>query len=255
MLRIWRDGPTGVPTRRAAAEGLARVRARVRRLRRDRRRPRTTTARSARSASPGLRAGHHGDDLRDRPPVRRAHQPGGDDRLHAHAALPGRATPSPTSPRSSPARRRGALVLLAVWTDKPAAPRRDRARRSAPARALLYEALLTAFLMFVIIAVATDTRAVGRRGRDRHRRHRRARRALRRPDHRRVDEPGPLVRAGARRRASGATSGSTSSGPIVGAALGALAYQLVRGEHPRRARRELMATSCSSACTTPAARR
>ena len=36
-----------------------------------------------------------------------------------------------------------------------------RSRRSAPAPALVYEVVLTAFLMFVIMAVATDTRAVG----------------------------------------------------------------------------------------------
>ena len=40
----------------------------------------------------------------------------------------------------------------------------------------------------------------GRGGRDRDRRHGRAGRDVRRPDHRRVDEPGPLARAGHRRR-------------------------------------------------------
>src|SRR5437588_3200074 len=53
-----------------------------------------------------------------------------------------------------------AVALLAVWTDKPA-----HLGATVPSvgvgSALLYEALLTAFLMFVIMAVATDTRAVG----------------------------------------------------------------------------------------------
>jgi MIP family channel proteins len=53
-----------------------------------------------------------------------------------------------------------AFVLLAAWADKPAA-----LGATVPSvevgTALLYEVLLTAFLMFVIIAVATDTRAVG----------------------------------------------------------------------------------------------
>src|SRR3954467_14933039 len=53
-----------------------------------------------------------------------------------------------------------ALLLLAVWTDKPghlgaAAP------SVATGSAFVYEVVLTAFLMFVIMAVATDTRAVG----------------------------------------------------------------------------------------------
>src|SRR4051794_21258165 len=54
----------------------------------------------------------------------------------------------------------GALVLLVVWTDKPAdlgvtVP-------TVPAgSAVLYELVLTAILMFVVMAVATDTRAVG----------------------------------------------------------------------------------------------
>jgi MIP family channel proteins len=54
----------------------------------------------------------------------------------------------------------GAVVLLAVWPEQPA-----QLGATVPAvgtaAALLYELLLTAFLMFVITAVATDTRAVG----------------------------------------------------------------------------------------------
>jgi MIP family channel proteins len=54
----------------------------------------------------------------------------------------------------------GALLLLAVWTDKPA--RLGATVPSVPAgSAFVYELVLTAFLMFVIMAVATDTRAVG----------------------------------------------------------------------------------------------
>lgn len=54
----------------------------------------------------------------------------------------------------------GALTLLAVWSSKPASlgatvPSVD------VAAALLLEIVLTAVLMFVIVAVATDTRAVG----------------------------------------------------------------------------------------------
>ena len=50
--------------------------------------------------------------------------------------------------------------MLAVWTDKPA-----HLGATLPSvgtgSALVYEVVLTAFLMFVIMAVATDTRAVG----------------------------------------------------------------------------------------------
>src|SRR6476661_4659322 len=54
----------------------------------------------------------------------------------------------------------GALLLLSAWSSKPAS-----LGATVPSvgtgTALLYEVVLTAFLMFVIIAVATDTRAVG----------------------------------------------------------------------------------------------
>jgi aquaporin NIP len=54
----------------------------------------------------------------------------------------------------------GALALLAVWIDKPA-----RLGATVPSigagSAFVYELLLTAILMFVIMAVATDARAVG----------------------------------------------------------------------------------------------
>ena len=54
----------------------------------------------------------------------------------------------------------GALLLLAVWPDQPAALGATIPTVAAGS-ALVYEVILTAFLMFVIMAVATDTRAVG----------------------------------------------------------------------------------------------
>lgn len=53
-----------------------------------------------------------------------------------------------------------ALTLAAVWTDQPAELGATVPTVGAGS-AFVYELLLTAFLMFVIIAVATDTRAVG----------------------------------------------------------------------------------------------
>ncbi len=53
-----------------------------------------------------------------------------------------------------------ALLLLAIWPDKPA-----ELGATVPSvgigSALVYEVVMTALLMFVIMAVATDTRAVG----------------------------------------------------------------------------------------------
>lgn len=54
----------------------------------------------------------------------------------------------------------GALLLLAVWTDAPA-DLGATVPSVGTGSALVYELVLTAFLMFVIMAVATDTRAVG----------------------------------------------------------------------------------------------
>ena len=74
--------------RRAAAEFAGHVRARVRRLR-GRRDQRHGGRRARADRDRGdVRAHRHGDDLRDRPPLRRAHQPGGDDRLHVDTPLP-----------------------------------------------------------------------------------------------------------------------------------------------------------------------
>jgi aquaporin NIP len=54
----------------------------------------------------------------------------------------------------------GAFLLLAAWPDAPADLGATVPSVGVGA-ALLYEVVLTAFLMFVITAVATDTRAVG----------------------------------------------------------------------------------------------
>jgi glycerol uptake facilitator-like aquaporin len=126
-----------------------------------------------------------------------------------------------------------ALVLLGVWSDKPA-----HLGATIPTvgggSALLYEALLTAFLMFVIMAVATDTRAVG------------AAAAIAIGGTIGLDAlfGGPVTGASmnpARSFGPALVSGEWRDfwvyvvGPVVGAAAGALAYQLVRGEHPQPA--------------------
>jgi aquaporin NIP len=54
----------------------------------------------------------------------------------------------------------GGLLLLAAWPDKPGHLGANVASVGT-GTALLYEAVLSALLMFVIVAVATDTRAVG----------------------------------------------------------------------------------------------
>jgi aquaporin NIP len=122
----------------------------------------------------------------------------------------------------------GALLLLAVWTDKPA-----RLGATTPSvatgSALVYELVLTAFLMFVIMAVATDTRAVG------------AAAAIAIGGTVGLDAlfGGPVTGASmnpARSFGPALAAGEWRAfwvylvGPIVGAALGALAYQAVRGE-------------------------
>jgi MIP family channel proteins len=127
----------------------------------------------------------------------------------------------------------GALVLLAVWTDKPA-----RLGATVPSvaagSAFVYEVVLTALLMFVIVAVATDTRAVG------------AAAAIAIGGTVGLDAlfGGPVTGASmnpARSLAPALVAGEWRSawvyvaGPVVGAVLGALAYGLVRGERPREA--------------------
>ena len=96
--------------------------------------------------------------------------------------------------------------------------------------AIVYEVLLTAFLMFVILAVATDTRAVG------------AAAAIAIGGTIGLDAlfGGPVTGASmnpARSFGPALVAGEWHDlwiylvGPIAGAALGAFAYQVVRGEH------------------------
>ena len=146
--------------RRAAAEATRRLRPGLRRLRRDRHRrgARRGAGRGRRLAR--LRPGDHGDGLRDRPPLRRPPQPGGDARLRPHPPLPARARRSPTSPPSCSARspRRRCCSRSGRASRPRSAP---PCPASAPAAPSSTRSVLTAFLMFVIMAVATDTRAVG----------------------------------------------------------------------------------------------
>ena len=125
----------------------------------------------------------------------------------------------------------GALALLAVWTDKPAQLGATIPTVGAGS-AVVYEVLLTAFLMFVIMAVATDTRAVG------------AAAAIAIGGTVGLDAlfGGPVTGASmnpARSLGPAVAAGEWHDiwiylvGPVVGAALGAFAYQLVRGEPVR----------------------
>jgi MIP family channel proteins len=119
-----------------------------------------------------------------------------------------------------------AFVLAAAWSHKPA-----NLGATVPSvgvgTALLYETLLTALLMFVIIAVATDTRAVG------------AAAALAIGASVGLDAlfGGPITGASmnpARSFGPALASGQWHefwiylAGPLAGAALGAIAYQFIR---------------------------
>jgi aquaporin NIP len=124
----------------------------------------------------------------------------------------------------------GALTLLAVWTDKPA-----ELGATLPSvgvgSALVYEVVLTFLLMFVIMAVATDTRAAG------------AAAAIAIGGTVGLDAlfGGPVTGASmnpARSLGPALVAGEWHDlwiyvvGPLAGAALGAFAYQVVRGEQP-----------------------
>jgi aquaporin NIP len=120
-----------------------------------------------------------------------------------------------------------ALALLAVWPDAPANLGATLPSVGAGS-ALVYELLMTAFLMFVIMAVATDTRAVG------------AAAAIAIGGVIGLDAlfGGPVTGASmnpARSFGPALASGQWTDfwvylvGPVAGAGLGALAYQLVRG--------------------------
>jgi aquaporin NIP len=122
-----------------------------------------------------------------------------------------------------------ALLLRGVWTDKPANLGATTPTVAAGS-AVLYEAVLTAFLMFVIMAVATDARAVG------------AGAAIAIGGVIGLDAlfGGPVTGASmnpARSFGPALVSGEWRDfwvyviGPVVGATVGGLAYQVVRGEH------------------------
>ena len=122
----------------------------------------------------------------------------------------------------------GALVLLAVWTDQPGDLGATVPSVGAGS-AFVYELVLTAFLMFVIMAVATDTRAVG------------AAAAIAIGGTVGLDAlfGGPVTGASmnpARSFGPALAAGEWSDfwiyvlGPLAGAALGAFAYQAVRGD-------------------------
>jgi aquaporin NIP len=126
-----------------------------------------------------------------------------------------------------------ALLLLAVWPSQPAALG-TTLPSVGDGSALVYEATLTALLMFTIMAVATDTRAVGVGA------------AIAIGGAVGLDAlfGGPITGASmnpARSIGPALVSGELHdlwiyiAAPIAGATLGALAYQLVRGTPtPRR---------------------
>ena len=122
----------------------------------------------------------------------------------------------------------GALVLLAVWPDRPGALGATLPSVGVGS-ALVYELILTALLMFVIMAVATDTRAVG------------AAAAIAIGGTVGLDAlfGGPVTGASmnpARSFGPALAAGEWRDfwiyvvGPVAGAAVGAAAYQLVRGD-------------------------
>lgn len=122
----------------------------------------------------------------------------------------------------------GAVLLSAAWTGEPAGLGATVASVGAGA-AFSYELAMTAILMFVIMAVATDTRAVG------------AAAAIAIGGTVGLDAlfGGPVTGASmnpARSFGPALVAGEWAgfwlyvAGPLLGAALGALAYQAVRGE-------------------------
>jgi aquaporin NIP len=121
-------------------------------------------------------------------------------------------------------------LLAAIWPTNPASLGTTLPTVGAGS-AIAYEAVLTAFLMFVIMAVATDTRAVG------------AAAAIAIGGTVGLDAlfGGPITGASmnpARSIGPALVSGELHDlwvyivGPLAGALAGAIAYQLVRGEHP-----------------------
>ena len=123
------------------------------------------------------------------------------------------------------------LVLLAIWPDAPG-DLGANAIGVGTGSAFAVEAVLSALLMFVIMAVATDTRAVGAA----------AAIAIGATVVLDILVGGGVSGASmnpARSFGPALASGAWDDfwlwvlGPVLGAALGALAYQLVRGESPK----------------------
>ena len=122
----------------------------------------------------------------------------------------------------------GAVLLLAVWPDQPGDLGATVPTVGAGS-AFVYELVLTAFLMFVIMAVATDTRAVGAA----------AASAIGGTVGLDALFGGPVTGASmnpARSFGPALAAGQWHdywiyvAAPLAGAALGALAYELVRGD-------------------------
>jgi aquaporin NIP len=123
-----------------------------------------------------------------------------------------------------------ALSLYAVWPDRPAALGATIPTVGSTS-AFVYESVLSALLMFVVMAVATDTRAVG------------AAAAIAVGGTVGLDAlfGGPITGASmnpARSFGPALVAGEWHDfwvyvlGPVVGATVGAFAYQLVRAEEP-----------------------
>ncbi len=121
-----------------------------------------------------------------------------------------------------------AALLAAIWPSQPAALGTTMPTVGTGS-AFAYEAVLTAFLMFVIMAVATDTRAVG------------AGAAIAIGGTVGLDAlfGGPITGASmnpARSLGPALVTGNLQdlwlylAAPVLGAAIGALAYQAIRGE-------------------------
>lgn len=127
-----------------------------------------------------------------------------------------------------------ALLLLVVWPGGPA-DLGATVPTIAVGRALVLEIVLTALLMLVIMSVATDTRAVGAP----------AALAIAAAVGLAAIAFGPLTGASlntARSFGPALAAGQFGDfwlyvvGPLVGAPLGAFAYQVVRGEHQKETR-------------------
>jgi aquaporin NIP len=123
-----------------------------------------------------------------------------------------------------------ALLLLVIWPGHPADLGATEPTIAA-GRALILEIVLTGLLMLVIMSVATDTRAVGAP----------AALAIAASVGLAAIAFGPLTGASlntARSFGPALAAGQWHDfwlyvvGPLIGAPMGALAYEFVRGEHP-----------------------